>query len=82
VVDVFALETLRQRLQPPEKCGRCGSLKLETDWRPDLGRNGDYLLRCEACGAEARKVRVRKPSVREKAKKRRSSAKKKAKARR
>lgn len=77
VVDIFALETLRQKVQPPEKCGRCGSRKLETDWRPDLGRNGDYVVRCEACGAEARKIKVRKPTVGGKAGKRRSSAKKK-----
>jgi hypothetical protein len=69
VVDIFALETLRQRVQPPERCLRCGSRKIATDWRPDLGRNGEYVARCEACGAEARKVRGRTSKSRGKARK-------------
>jgi hypothetical protein len=24
------------------------------DWKPDLGRDGLYVSRCEACGAEER----------------------------
>jgi predicted Zn-ribbon and HTH transcriptional regulator len=59
VVDVFALQTLRQKVQPPERCPACGSRKIATDWRPDLGRNGEYVARCEACGAEARKTKAR-----------------------
>jgi predicted Zn-ribbon and HTH transcriptional regulator len=61
VVNIFALETLRQKVQPPERCLACGSRKIATDWRPDLGRNGEYVARCEACGAEARKTTVRVP---------------------
>jgi predicted Zn-ribbon and HTH transcriptional regulator len=76
VVDVFALETLRQKVQPPERCPACGSQKIATDWRPDLGRNGEYVARCEACGGEARKIKVRVPK-RGKTGERRSPVKKK-----
>lgn len=77
VVDIFALETLRQKVQPPERCLRCGSRKIETDWRPDLGRNGEYVVRCEACGAQARKTKARVPKDRGKTGEQRPPVKKK-----
>jgi hypothetical protein len=77
VVDIFALETLRQKMQPPERCLVCGSRKIATDWRPDLGRNGEYVARCEACGAEAHKTKVRVRKSRGNAGKQHSAAKKK-----
>jgi predicted Zn-ribbon and HTH transcriptional regulator len=77
VVDIFALETLRQKVMPPERCLVCGSQKIETHWRPDLGPNGEYVARCEACGAEARKTKVRVRLSRGKTGKSRSPTKKK-----
>jgi hypothetical protein len=58
IVDAFASEALRSTVQPPPICMACGSRRIATDWRPELGKSGEYVARCEACGAEARKIKT------------------------
>lgn len=45
----LALKAMARR---PEKCGRCGSFKINVTWRPD---EEEYVATCEVCGAEARR---------------------------
>ena len=52
VINNYALSVLRRKAEAPERCGRCKSYKITVDWHPELGRNGIYVSRCEACGAE------------------------------
>ena len=52
VIDNYAFSTLRKKIDAPERCARCKSYRITVDWRPDLGRAGLYVPRCEACGAE------------------------------
>lgn len=53
VVASFVPMVLRAKINAPERCGRCKSYRLAVDWRPEIGRVGAYVTRCEACGAEA-----------------------------
>jgi hypothetical protein len=51
-VDNYAHAILRRKSNAPDRCGKCKSYRIAVDWRPDLGRDGLYVSRCEACGAE------------------------------
>lgn len=42
---------LKSIARSPEKCGRCGSFKINVAWRPDEEK---YVALCEVCGAEGR----------------------------
>lgn len=53
VVASFVPMVLRARIGAPERCGRCKSYRLAIDWRAEIGPIGAYVMRCEACGAEA-----------------------------
>ena len=55
VIASFVPMVLRAKFDAPERCGRCKSYKLAVDWRPEIGPIGAYVMRCEACGAEALK---------------------------
>ncbi|HKY41530.1 MAG TPA: hypothetical protein VJM50_00430, partial [Pyrinomonadaceae bacterium] len=48
VINNYALAVLRNRIDAPERCGRCNSYKISVDWRPDLGQAGLYVPRCES----------------------------------
>ena len=52
VLNNYALSVLKRKIAAPERCGRCKSYRITVDWRPDLGKTGLYVPRCEACGAE------------------------------
>jgi hypothetical protein len=52
VINNYALLIVRRKAAAPDRCGRCQSYKVTVDWRPDLGSAGEYVVRCEACGAE------------------------------
>jgi predicted Zn-ribbon and HTH transcriptional regulator len=52
VINNYALSVLKRKIAAPDRCGRCKSYRITIDWRPDLGRIGLYVPRCEACGAE------------------------------
>ena len=52
VVENYALAVLRRKIDAPERCPRCHSYKMTIDWRPELGPNGIYVPRCEACAVE------------------------------
>lgn len=49
VINNYAMVLLKRKIGAPERCGRCKSYKISVDWRPELG---EYVARCEACGAE------------------------------
>jgi hypothetical protein len=55
VITSFVPMVLRAKIAAPERCGRCKSYRLAIDWRPEIGPTGEYVMRCEACGAEALK---------------------------
>ncbi len=63
VINSYALSVLKKKIAAPERCDRCKSYRITVDWRPDLGRTGLYIPRCESCGAEKlpTKPRRRKP---------------------
>lgn len=42
---------VKSKARSPEKCGRCGSFKINVTWRPE---EEDYVALCEMCGAEGR----------------------------
>ncbi len=52
VINNYALLIVRREATAPDRCGRCQSYKVTVDWRPDLGSAGEYVVRCESCGAE------------------------------
>jgi hypothetical protein len=52
VINNYALLVVRRKAGAPDRCGRCQSYKVTVDWRPDLGPAGEYVVRCESCGAE------------------------------
>jgi hypothetical protein len=52
VINNYARSILKRKVAAPERCGRCKSYKITVDWRPDLGKTGLYVPRCESCGAE------------------------------
>jgi hypothetical protein len=56
VIEAFVPMVLRVKVKAPERCGRCKSYRLAVDWRPEIGPVGAYVMRCEACGAEALRV--------------------------
>jgi hypothetical protein len=56
VITSFVPMVLRAKISAPERCGRCQSYRLAVDWRSEIGPTGKYVLRCEACGAEALKL--------------------------
>jgi hypothetical protein len=60
VINNYALLVLKRTADAPERCGRCKSYKITVDWHPELGRNGLYITRCEACGA-VKLPRVKRP---------------------
>lgn len=41
-----------RRQGAPEVCPSCGSRKLAEDYRPELGRGADRVIRCRSCGWE------------------------------
>jgi|ERR1035438_6056930 hypothetical protein len=51
VISNYTSSVLRRKVAAPERCGRCRSYRITVDWRPDLGKTGLYVPRCEACGA-------------------------------
>jgi hypothetical protein len=53
VITSFVPMVLRAKIDAPERCGRCKSYRLAIDWHPEVGPVGTYVMRCEACGAEA-----------------------------
>jgi hypothetical protein len=52
VVSNYVSSVLRRKASAPERCARCKSYRITIDWRPELGRTGLYIPRCESCGAE------------------------------
>jgi hypothetical protein len=60
VINNYALLVLKRAAKAPERCGRCKSYKITVDWHPELGKNGLYITRCEACGA-AKLPRAKRP---------------------
>lgn len=52
VINNYALSVLKRKVAAPERCGRCKSYRITLDWRPDLGKAGIYVPRCETCGAQ------------------------------
>jgi hypothetical protein len=56
VIASFVPMVLRAKIDAPDRCGRCKSYKLAIDWRAEIGPLGAYVMRCEACGAEALKA--------------------------
>ena len=40
---------LKSKARSPERCGRCGSFKINVTWCPD---EEEYIAFCEMCGAE------------------------------
>jgi hypothetical protein len=60
VISNYALLVVRRKARAPDRCGRCQSYKITVDWRPDLGRAGEYVVRCESCGAERLPVELRR----------------------
>ena len=56
VIEAFVPMVLRVKVKAPERCGRCKSYRLAVDRRPEIGPVGAYVMRCEACGAEALRV--------------------------
>ena len=61
VINNYAASVLKRRIAAPERCGRCKSYRITTDWRPELGPTGLYVPRCEACGAEKLPPTIGKP---------------------
>ncbi|MGC2210397.1 MAG: hypothetical protein WA532_09840 [Candidatus Korobacteraceae bacterium] len=49
VMEAFGTALIRHERQAPERCGRCGSLKLTTLYRPELQFDGAV---CQSCGWE------------------------------
>jgi hypothetical protein len=49
VLEDFGTALIRHERQTPERCGRCGSLKLITLYRPELEVDGAV---CQSCGWE------------------------------
>jgi hypothetical protein len=60
VINNYALLVVRRKAGAPDRCGRCQSYKITVDWRPDLGPAGEYVVRCESCGAEKLPIRPRR----------------------
>jgi hypothetical protein len=60
VINNYALSIVRRRAGAPDRCGRCQSYKITVDWRPDLGSAGEYVVRCESCGAEKLPIEPRR----------------------
>jgi hypothetical protein len=52
VISNYAAWAVRRKADAPERCARCKSYRITVDWRPDLGKTGLYVPRCESCGAE------------------------------
>lgn len=62
VIASFVPIVLRAKISAPERCGRCKSYRLAVNWRPEVGPTGSYVMRCEACGAEAMKTTDKEPA--------------------
>ena len=60
VVRSYALLIVRRKADAPDRCGRCQSYKVTVDWRPELGAAGEYVVRCETCGAVKLPARPRR----------------------
>jgi hypothetical protein len=52
VVMSFAGALVRMERGEPERCPRCNSYRLTSDFRPELTREPPYVTLCEACGWE------------------------------
>jgi hypothetical protein len=52
IVDELTGLVLKALTGAPERCGKCGSHRISVTWRPDEGEAGEYVARCEVCGAE------------------------------
>lgn len=61
VISNYALSMLKRKAAAPERCERCKSYKITVDWRPELGKSGLFVPRCEVCGAEKLPVTKRRP---------------------
>lgn len=53
-ISVIVGQMIRATAAPkePKVCGACGSRRLTEDWRPELGSDGERVIRCRACGHE------------------------------
>lgn len=60
VINNYALSVLKRKIAAPERCARCKSYRITVDWRPNLGKTGLYIPRCESCGAEKRPTALRR----------------------
>jgi hypothetical protein len=53
VIQAFASSVIRAELGTPDRCGRCGSYRLQEIDREDLDWEQGYAVLCEKCGATA-----------------------------
>jgi hypothetical protein len=49
VVAAFLTAVERHESAAPDRCPACGSYRVQTDYRPDLGIDPPYILLCERC---------------------------------
>jgi hypothetical protein len=61
VINNYALLIVRRKAGAPDRCGRCQSYKVTVAWRPDIGPAGEYVVRCESCGAVKFPASARQP---------------------
>jgi len=52
VISAFSLAVLRFELGVPDRCPKCSSYKLATDYRRDDQDNLAHIVLCEVCGWE------------------------------
>lgn len=52
VLDVFSMALVRHERGAPDRCPECGSYRVVSDYRPELGNESPYVTLCEACGWE------------------------------
>jgi hypothetical protein len=52
VVNSFAGALVRKERKAPERCPKCSSYRLTSDYRPEINREPPYVTLCEACGWE------------------------------
>jgi predicted RNA-binding Zn-ribbon protein involved in translation (DUF1610 family) len=45
----FGLAIIRKEKGVPDRCPQCASYRITRDWRPEFGREHEYVTRCEAC---------------------------------
>lgn len=52
IVGAFSSALVRKERGAPERCPKCSSYRLTSDFRPELNREPPYVTLCEACGWE------------------------------